>query len=391
MLPSAAPAYSLMSLSGHLHTMAAGHLLQWLSFEKKTGKLVVRNPAVEKTIYVQKGKIVSSASTDPREYLGQFLMSYGYIGEEELRKAMEVQEQSKILLGKILVIIEAITENDLRRLMKIKAEEEIYDVFLWADGEFHFYDDQRPAMELVPLNLDVTGIIMEGSRRVDEWERIRQVITGASVVPAITKRVKISGLNEAQRKIVDLIDGERTIEEIVLESRSSTFVVSRTIAGLVETGAAEIAARAEPPAEPAEEAPAPDEDLLGGEAEIASLLSRAQTGLREGDYEKSLRLLKAAQNLEPDSARVRSALKGAESLILAELKKSGIADQKIPHLRRPIEELGAMNFSPNEGFILSRINGQWDLSSIAKISPMREIDALLIFHRLVKDEIVDLR
>ncbi|HEY0593052.1 MAG TPA: DUF4388 domain-containing protein, partial [Thermoanaerobaculia bacterium] len=116
-----------MSLSGHLHTMAAGHLLQWLSFGQKTGKLVIRNSAVEKTIYVQKGKIASSASTDPREYLGQFLMSYGYIDEEELRKAMEVQEQSKILLGKILVIIEAITENDLRRLMKIKAEEEIYD------------------------------------------------------------------------------------------------------------------------------------------------------------------------------------------------------------------------------------------------------------------------
>ncbi|HEY0590433.1 MAG TPA: hypothetical protein VGF40_01590, partial [Thermoanaerobaculia bacterium] len=142
-----------------------------------------------------------------------------------------------------------------------------------------------------------------------------------------------------------------------------------------------------PPEEPA----ARSEEFLGGEGEIASLLTRAQSGLREGDYEKSLRLLKAAQNLEPDSARVRSALKGAESVILAELKKTGIADQKVPHLRRPIEELGSMNFSPNEGFILSRINGQWDVSSIAKISPMREIDALLIFHRLVKDEIVELR
>lgn len=380
-----------MSLSGHLHTMAAGHLLQWLSFGQKTGKLVIRNPAVEKTIYVQKGKIVSSASTDPREYLGQFLMSYGYIDEEELRKAMEVQEQSKILLGKILVIIEAITENDLRRLMKIKAEEEIYDIFLWPDGEFHFYDEQRPAMELVPLNLEVTGIIMEGSRRVDEWERIRTVITSSAVVPIVRKKIKISSLNEAQRKIVELIDGQRTIEQIVLESRSSNFVVSRTIATLVESGAVEIGEAAVPAPAPPEEPAAPSEEFLGSEAEIASLLTRAQTGLRDGEFEKALRLLKAAQNLEPDSARVRSALKGAEAVILAELKKTGIADQKVPHLRRPIEELGSMNFSPNEGFILSRINGQWDVSSIAKISPMREIDALLIFHRLVKDDIVDLR
>jgi hypothetical protein len=383
-----------MSLSGHLHTMAAGNLLQWLSFGQKTGKLVIRNPSVEKTIFVQKGKIVSSASTDPREYLGQFLMSYGYIDEEELRKAMEVQEQSKILLGKILVIIEAITEADLRRLMKIKAEEEIYDVFLWPDGEFHFYDDQRPAMEFVPLNLDVTGIVMEGSRRVDEWERIRQVITSVALIPVPKKKVKISGLNEAQRKIVELIDGQRTIEEIVLESRSSNFVVSRTIAELVESGAMTIAERAEPAAAeapPEEVAPPPAEAFLGSEAEIASLLARAQAALREGAYDKSLRLLKAAQNLEPESPRVRSALKGAESLILAELKKDGIADQKVPHLKRPIEELSSMNFSPNEGFILSRINGQWDVNSITKVSPMREIDALLIFHKLVRDEIVELR
>ena len=320
--------------------MAAGHLLQWLSFGQKTGKLVIRNSSVEKTMFVQKGKIVSSASTDPREYLGQFLMSYGYIDEEELRKAMEVQVQSKILLGKILVIIEAISEADLRRLMKIKAEEEIYDVFLWPDGEFHFYDDQRPVMEFVPLHLDVNGIIMEGSRRVDEWDRIRKVITSSALIPATKKKVKISGLNEAQRKIVDLIDGQRTIEEIVLESRSSTFVVSSTIATLVESGAVETAEGAAPPEAPAAEATVtPAESFLGSESEIASLLTRAQSGLREGDYEKSLRLLKAAQNLEPDSARVRSALKGAESVILAELKKNGIADQKVPHLVRPLEDL----------------------------------------------------
>jgi hypothetical protein len=383
-----------MSLSGHLHTMAAGNLLQWLSFGQKTGKLVIRNPSVEKTIFLQKGKIISSASTDPREYLGQFLMSYGYIDEEELRKAMEVQEQSKILLGKILVIIEAITEADLRRLMKIKAEEEIYDVFLWPDGEFHFADDERPAMEFVPLDLDVTGIVMEGSRRVDEWEQIRKVITSAALVPIPKKKVKISGLNEAQRKIVELVDGQRTIEEIVLESRSSHFVVSRTIADLAQSGAMAFGERAKPQIEapPPPEAPAaPADAFLGSDAEIASLLTRAQASLGDGEYDKSLRLLKAAQSLEPDSPRVRTALKGAESLILAELKKDGIADQKVPHLVRPLEELSSMNFSPNEGFILSRINGQWDVSSIMKGSPMREIDALLIFHKLLRDQIVELR
>ena len=380
--------------------MAPGHLFQWLSFSQKTGKLVVRNATVEKTVFVQEGKITTSASTDPREYLGQFLMSHGYITEAELKKAMEVQEQSKILLGKILVIIEAITEDDLKRLMRKKVEEEIYDIFLWPDGEFEFVDAEKPKMDLVPMNVDLTGIVMEGSRRVDEWDRIRKVVTSQELVPIPAGKIATEKLNEAQKKIVDTIDGQRTIADIILESRSSGFVVSRTVFELVKGKKMTLEERRRPEQEQAEpeaaaepvvaETEVVEEPLVSGDAEVDSLLHRAQGGLRGGEYEKALRLLKAAQNLDPDNAKVRASLKGAEALIVGELKKQGISDHKVPKLKKDLDEISTMNFSPNEGFILSRINGQWDLSSIAKISPMREIDALLIFHKLLDQDIIEL-
>src|SRR5258708_9749937 len=102
-------------------------------------------------------------------------MSHGYITEQELMKAMEVQQQSGILLGKILVMIDVINETDLHRLMRLKAEEEIYDIFLWQDGEFQFVDDALPTMELIPLVVDVTGIIMVGTSPVAECQRIREI------------------------------------------------------------------------------------------------------------------------------------------------------------------------------------------------------------------------
>jgi hypothetical protein len=389
-----------MSVTGHLRTMAPGHLFQWLSFSQKTGKLVVRNATVEKTVFVHEGKITTSGSTDPREYLGQFLMSHGYITEAELKKAMEVQEQSKILLGKILVIIEAITEDDLKRLMRKKVEEEIYDIFLWPDGDFEFIDAEKPKMDLVPMNVDLTAIVMEGSRRVDEWDRIRKVVTSQELVPVPAGKIPTDKLNEAQKRIVDVIDGQRTIADIILESRSSGFVVSRTVFELVKGKKMALEERRRPELAEAEPEPVPEpvqaqaesaeEAPVSGDAEVDSLLQRAQAGLRSGEYEKALRLLKAAQNLDPDNAKVRASLKGAEALIVGELKKQGISDHKVPKLKKDLEEISSMNFSPNEGFILSRINGQWDLSSIAKISPMREIDALLIFHKLLDNDIIEL-
>jgi hypothetical protein len=382
-----------MGVSGNLKTMLPGDLLQWLSLGQKSGTLVVKNKLVEKKIFFKNGRVISSASNDPREYLGQFLMSHGFLTEPELKKAMEVQLQSGILLGKILVMIDVISEKDLTRLMRLKAEEEIYDIFLWREGDFHFIDDQLPTMEMIPLQVDVTGIIMEGTRRFDEWTRIRELIPNETLVPVIEKPVDDEALEdlelgEASRTVVAAVDGRRTIADIILESRSSSFRVSETLASLAREGFIRLtdptAQRAAMVAAEAQATAASEDD------EIAGMLQRAQNALRAKEFEKAQRLLKAAQNLDPGNAKVSAAIKGSETVILAELRNAGLTDSKIPRVAKTFDEITGMNFTPNEGFILSRINGQWDIGSLIKISPIREPDAMLIFYKLWRDEIISL-
>ncbi len=382
-----------MALSGNLRTMLPGDLLQWLSLGQKTGTLVISNKRVEKKIFFRNGRVISSASNDPREYLGQFLMSHGYLSEPELKKAMEVQQQSGILLGKILVMIDVINEPDLVRFMRLKAEEEIYDIFLWNDGDFYFVDDELPQMEMIPLQVDVTGIIMEGTRRVDEWARIRETIPNEAVIPNLVKDVDYTELEEVEEPIVRAIDGKRTIAELVLESRSSAFTVSSTVSALVRHGVAKLVDPTTQKLKKVTEEQAaavlsPAE--FNEDDEILSLLSGAQNALRVRDYEKTQRLLRAAQNLDPNHPKIRTAIKGAETVILGELRNQGLLETKVPKVSKPLEEITQMNFSPNEGFILSRINGQWDIGSLIKISPIRETDAMLIFHRLWRDGIIAL-
>jgi len=380
-----------MSVSGNLKTMLPGDLLQWLSLGQKTGTLFLGNKGIEKKIFFRNGRVISSASNDPREYLGQFLMSHGYITEPELMKAMEVQAQSRILLGKILVMIDVINEEDLTRLMRRKAEEEIYDIFLWNEGDFRFVDDELPQMEMIPLQVDVTGLIMEGTRRVDEWNRIHTLIAHEALVPSILKEVPSEELeDDAQRTVVNAIDGKRSLAELVLESRSSSFNVASTVYHLAREGYVKLtdptliqAAILLP------DEPAPFEDAAEDD-EITGLISRAQQSLRVREYEKAQRTLKAAENLDPGNQRVRNAIKGAESAILSDLRGQGLHDSKVPRVSKDIEEITQMNFTPNEGFMLSRINGQWDLGSLIKISPIREPDAMLIFYKLWKDGIIAL-
>jgi Domain of unknown function (DUF4388) len=379
-----------MPLTGKL-TMNAADLFQWVSLAQKSGTLVVAHQSVEKKIFFRNGRVISSASNDPREYLGQFLMSYGYLSEPELTKAMEVQRQSGILLGKILVMIDVISEEDLQRLMRRKAEEEIYDVFLWPEGSFHFIEDELPRNEMIPLQVDVTGIVMEGTRRVDEWSRIRQAIDSDDVIPVLQKAIDDASLTDVERTIINAVDGRRTIAEIVLESRSSSFVVSSALTHRIREGEVRLMeAHAAAAAAPVEEIVPAQAAPMSEDEEIVSLLNRAQQALRLRDFEKAQRLLRAAQNLDPNHPKVRASVKGAETVIINELKGAGVGDSRVPKVARPLEELTSMNFTPNEGFLLSRINGTWDIGSLVKISPIREPDALLIFYKLWKDGIIAL-
>ena len=59
-----------MGITGNLKTMVLSELLQWLSLGLKSGTLLVEGRGIQKRIYFSEGRISSTSSSDPREYLG---------------------------------------------------------------------------------------------------------------------------------------------------------------------------------------------------------------------------------------------------------------------------------------------------------------------------------
>ena len=369
-----------MGISGNLNTMQLSELLQWLSLGQKTGTLLIEGHGVEKRVYFQNGRINSSSSSDQREYLGHFLVSHGYITEEELKMAMEVQEESNILLGKILVMINAISETDLLRLMRKKAEESIYDVFLWEAGNFEFVDGELPELKMVPLSLDVTGIIMEGLRRFDEWKRIRMQVPDNQIVPRIVKPLNLDTLSEQEKLIVPYIDGQRTMEEVALQTHNAEFNVARLVyEGLRAGTMALVEDSARRRAVAAGAGVAADE--------VEHFLKRGIAKLKQ-DPETAYRMFKVASDLNPSDGRAAEGIRDAERIIKESLERDGIKGEKTPELAIPLSEITDRTFSPHEGFVLSRINGQWDVKAIMKISPIRELEVLMIFQKFLKDGVI---
>src|SRR5262245_33825965 len=81
-------------LTGDLKTMSLPDLLQCAGRAGKTGALALRRDQLQKRILFLEGAIVGSSSNDPRDTLGQVLLSEGVITETQLKEALKEQKRS---------------------------------------------------------------------------------------------------------------------------------------------------------------------------------------------------------------------------------------------------------------------------------------------------------
>jgi len=385
-----------MGITGNLKTMQLAELLQWLSQSKKTGTLVIDDDSVEKKIFFREGRVISSASSNPQEYLGQFLVSRGHITNEELTGAIQMQEKTRMLLGKILVSIGAIEEKEVHRLLQLKAEESIFDLFTWEEGSFEFLDGELPEMEMIPISLDVTGLVMEGARRVDEWNRIRSVVPSADAIPVtlVDDPADADLFAPEERRLLSAIDDRSTVDQVRERAQATEFFACRVLYKAVEAKKVKVipspfAGRAPGTSQGGRgkakrEAAASEAPAAPGTITAQMLLAAAQPLLDSQDFEEGLRYLRAAGELKPYDRGIKESVEKAQDKVRDALSAAGVKPSAVPSLTTGLEELTNSQLSRNEGFVLSRINGSYDIKSIMKISSLPELDALLAFWRLSK-------
>jgi hypothetical protein len=373
-------------LAGNLETMSLPDLLQWASRGQKTGTLVLRQDPVSKKIYFRAGLIVGSSSNDPRDYLGQVLLSEGLINEAHLRAAVEQQGQSGVMLGRILVQAGLVTEARVAAVLRLKAEETIYSLFLWTDATFEFHEGETTPTGQVLISVAVEGILLEGVRRYDTARRIRELLPHNRMVLAHTDRPlspDIAG-KPFPRRLYDLVDGRRTIAEVILEAHASEFNVIQVLYVLFQRRhLGSVGEGAAPPA-PLPGRPATSAD--GADEAVA----RAEASLKRGDAEEALALLDAVREAGVRTPAVQALSQEAERYFVERAYRYYLPPDKIPVLKRPLESLVGESLSPEEFFLVSRVNGTWDLRSIMSISPLREVDALRALKRQRERGVIDL-
>jgi hypothetical protein len=230
-----------MSLIGNLKTVSFPDILQLLATGKKTGILQVSTGARQKEVAFREGNIIyASAINSSEDLLGNLLLKRGKIQKGDLERAISLHKQTGRQLGTTLVDLNLFEKEEIIECLKLQIEEIVYNLFSWQEGEFKFAEGVAPKKLQFSIELNTMNIIMEGTRRIDEWIEIQKVLPPDDIMLKLsmtpkTKKDELT-LSIDEFRLISLINGERTLTDIIGLSPMGEFPTCRAIYKLIVGG-----------------------------------------------------------------------------------------------------------------------------------------------------------
>lgn len=228
-----------MSLKGQLEAFYLASLLQLLSHESKTGVLQVSGGGNKVKIFVKDGLVVYASSSQKQHRLGHLLKVSGLVSPEDLHKYLQLARKKKQKVGRVLVEEGVVSKKDLTKLLRHQVKEILNDMFLWKSGEFEFKEIPFSVQGQLITEINTMEIVLEASRRTDEWSVITKHITDDSLVFKPSQQGQSQEevkLDKREWRILSLIDGRRTVKQVVTDSGLGEFVAFKTIYSLLFSG-----------------------------------------------------------------------------------------------------------------------------------------------------------
>lgn len=233
-----------MRLEGTLDAFSLPDIFQLLSFTKKTGALHLRRqaspdaaPAQHGVVHLRGGAVTGARADVECQELARRLVGSGLVDDDALTAAAEqLADDPSAGLARLLVEQAGLAEEPVRTLACEQVADAVFDLLRWSDGEFAFVVDEGDADDL-GAELSVEEVVTEGRRRLDSWS----VLAGQLPAPGTVLRLSPvppaePSTSPAEWSLLSLVDGRRTVAELVALAGRGEYAVGTALAALVSRG-----------------------------------------------------------------------------------------------------------------------------------------------------------
>ena len=245
-----------MALQGTLKDFSITEIIQLIGQQLKTGILKIRRGKDLVEISFVDGMIVHVYSNyrGKKDLIGEILVKAELITQDQLDRVLKIQKETLKYLGEILVELQYLTKEDVLKVISTQIYETIYDLFWWEDGQFNFDMKLVESYKKIPFALSTEQVLLSILRMVDEWSEIEKKIYSPHLIFKRVHRLEeksVGGLpsqsslkeklSSEQELIYNLVDGNRSVQDIIDRGLLGKFNTSEILVDLSGMGLIEMA------------------------------------------------------------------------------------------------------------------------------------------------------
>ncbi len=228
-----------MAIKGSLVEASLPSVIQLLAYSLKSGCLSVTDGKNFGNIFLKDGNIIHATILNRRLRLTDTMMERKLFDKSIVNEALRVQKKKKKRIGEILIDMGVISRSVLEEELKEQIKETIFTMFTWQKGYFNFETELLPGPDEYTIELSAHELLLQAARRLDGWENIRPKLPSSETVLVRKDTEKDMNFSDVEEKVLSLVDGKTSIDEVVKRSGLDSYEVSKAIYVLLAVGALE--------------------------------------------------------------------------------------------------------------------------------------------------------
>lgn len=234
-----------MALKGNLRDFSVTQLLNLVNVAQKTGTLIVEHSSEQVFVSFREGKLAYARDGVSNSDLTMVLYRAKRLNAAQVRAINERSEKiSDKELGLLLINSNTLTQQDILSSLQAYYLNIINRLFTWGEGDFRFENELMAPKDKITVRMGLENIIIEGTRRMREWEQLQDEIPSLEMALKFSERpgVNLRNLNLSvdEWKVISFINPKNTIHQIAKAANKNDLEIRKIIFSFIQAGLVEL-------------------------------------------------------------------------------------------------------------------------------------------------------
>ena len=235
-----------MTLTGALPEFGLGDIFGLLAGTRKSGALHLRRTAerrdVRAVVHLDAGRLTGASADLSRQALGRRLVGAGLVDDATLAQAIRRASRAPgVGLARALTEADHVNRDVVLAAVAEHVVDALFDLLRWTAGDFAFQVGEANPDD-VGFAVPVDDALREAHRRLNRWTDLARAVPSQSSVVALALNPPGElSVSADEWALAALIDGRRTVDDLVALSGRGSFAVVTALASLSERGLVTVA------------------------------------------------------------------------------------------------------------------------------------------------------